>query len=37
VEQAIEYIKQLKKDLADANKRADEAEKKLSTKVEVEV
>lgn len=36
VEQAIEYIKQLKKDLADATKRADEAEKKLSTKVEVE-
>lgn len=34
VEQAIEYIKQLKKDLADANKRAEEAEKRLSTKVE---
>ena len=36
VEQAIEYIKQLEKDLADANKRADEAEKKLSIKAEVE-
>jgi len=32
VELAIEYIKQLKKDLADANKRAEEAEKKLSVK-----
>lgn len=32
VEQAIEYIKQLKKDLADANKRAEEAEKQLSVK-----
>jgi hypothetical protein len=29
VEQAIEYIKQLKKDLADANKRAEDAEKQL--------
>jgi len=29
VEQAIEYIKQLKTDLAEANKRAEEAEKKL--------
>jgi hypothetical protein len=29
VEQAIEYIKQLKKDLAEANKRAEEAEKLL--------
>lgn len=34
VEMAIEYIKQLKKDLADANKRAEDAEKQLSTKVE---
>jgi hypothetical protein len=32
VEQAIEYIKQLKKDLADANKRAEEAEKLLKGK-----
>jgi len=32
VEQAIEYIKQLKKDLADANKRAEEAEKQLGVK-----
>jgi hypothetical protein len=32
VEQAIEYIKQLKKDLADANKRAEEAEKLLQVK-----
>ena len=32
VEQAIEYIKQLKKDLADANKRAEEAEKLLKVK-----
>ncbi len=32
VEQAIEYIKQLKKDLADANKRAEEAEKLLKEK-----
>jgi len=32
VEQAIEYIKQLKKDLADANKRAEEAEKQLNVK-----
>jgi hypothetical protein len=32
VEQAIEYIKQLKKDLADANKRAEEAEKLLNGK-----
>lgn len=30
VENAIEYIKQLKKELADANKRAEDAEKKLS-------
>ncbi|KAH6671394.1 helix-loop-helix DNA-binding domain-containing protein [Halenospora varia] len=29
VEQAIEYIRQLKKDLAEANKRAEEAEKQL--------
>ena len=29
VEQAIDYIKQLKKDLADAQKRAEEAEEKL--------
>ena len=29
VEQAIEYIKQLKQELADANKRAEEAEKQL--------
>jgi hypothetical protein len=29
VERAIEYIKQLKKDVADANKRAEEAEKQL--------
>jgi hypothetical protein len=34
VEQAIEYIKQLKEDLADATKRAEDAEKRLSTKVE---
>jgi hypothetical protein len=32
VELAIEYIKQLKADLADANKRAEEAEKKLAVK-----
>lgn len=32
VEQAIDYIKQLKKDLADANKRAEEAENLLKTK-----
>ncbi|KAF4637694.1 hypothetical protein G7Y89_g366 [Cudoniella acicularis] len=32
VEQAIEYIKQLKKDLAEANKRAEEAEKLLDAK-----
>jgi hypothetical protein len=32
VEQAIDYIKQLKKDLADAQKRAEEAEEKLTTK-----
>jgi hypothetical protein len=32
VEQAIEYIKQLKQDLADANKRAEEAEKQLQAK-----
>lgn len=32
VEQAIEYIKQLKKDLAEANKRAEEAEKLLKVK-----
>jgi hypothetical protein len=32
VEQAIEYIKQLKKDLADANKRAEQAEKQLKEK-----
>jgi hypothetical protein len=32
VEQAIEYIKQLKKDLADANKRAEDAEKQLKVK-----
>lgn len=32
VEQAIEYIKQLKKEVAEANKRAEEAEKQLSTK-----
>jgi hypothetical protein len=32
VEQAIEYIKQLKKDLADANKRAEDAEKQLNVK-----
>ncbi|TVY81289.1 Phosphorus acquisition-controlling protein [Lachnellula suecica] len=32
VEQAIEYIKQLKADLADANKRAEEAEKLLDVK-----
>ena len=33
VEQAIEYIKQLKQDLADANKRAEEAEKQLQAKI----
>jgi hypothetical protein len=32
VELAIEYIRQLKSDLADANKRAEEAEKKLAMK-----
>jgi len=32
VEHAIEYIKQLKKDLAEANKRAEEAEKQLAAK-----
>jgi hypothetical protein len=32
VEQAIEYIKQLQKDLADANKRAEKAEKELEAK-----
>jgi hypothetical protein len=32
VELAIEYIKQLKSDLAEANKRAEEAEKKLAVK-----
>lgn len=32
VEQAIEYIKQLKKDLAEANRRAEEAEKLLKVK-----
>ncbi|KAG9237628.1 hypothetical protein BJ875DRAFT_137433 [Amylocarpus encephaloides] len=31
VEQAIDYIKQLRADLADANKRAEEAEKLLAT------
>jgi hypothetical protein len=36
VELAIEYIKQLKKDLADATKRADDAEKQLSTTTNVE-
>jgi hypothetical protein len=35
VELAIEYIKQLKRDLADATKRAEDAEARLSTKVEV--
>jgi hypothetical protein len=33
VEQAIDYIKQLKKDLADAQKRAEEAEEKLTSTV----
>lgn len=32
VELAIEYIKQLKSDLADANRRVEEAEKKLAVK-----
>ncbi|TAQ83231.1 hypothetical protein B7494_g8445 [Chlorociboria aeruginascens] len=32
VEQAIEYIKQLKKELADATQRAEQAEKKLEEK-----
>lgn len=32
VEMAIEYIKQLKQEVADANKRAEEAEKKLQEK-----
>jgi hypothetical protein len=37
VELAIEYIKQLKQDLADANRRAEDAEKQLSTtKIETE-
>ena len=33
VELAIEYIKQLKQEVADANKRAEEAEKALELKV----
>jgi hypothetical protein len=33
VELAIEYIKQLKQEVADANKRAEEAEKALEAKV----
>lgn len=37
VEHAIEYIKQLKQDLEDANRRAEEAEKRLSTKVEAKI
>lgn len=32
VEMAIEYIKQLQQEVADANKRAEEAEKKLQAK-----
>lgn len=32
VEMAIEYIKQLKQEVADANKRAEEAEKALEFK-----
>lgn len=32
VEMAIEYIKQLQKEVAEANRRAEEAEKKLSLK-----
>ena len=37
VELAIEYIKQLKRDLADANRRAEDAEKQLTTtKIETE-
>jgi hypothetical protein len=32
VEQAIEYIKQLKQDIANANKRAEEAERQLKEK-----
>lgn len=32
VELAIDYIKQLKQEIADANKRAEEAEKKLQDK-----
>ncbi|KAF3764929.1 hypothetical protein M406DRAFT_356736 [Cryphonectria parasitica EP155] len=32
VEMAIEYIKQLKQEIADATKRAEEAEKKLQEK-----
>ena len=32
VEMAIEYIKQLQKEVADANRRADEAEKRLELK-----
>lgn len=32
VELAIDYIKQLKKEIADANKRAEEAEKRLQNK-----
>lgn len=32
VELAIDYIKQLKKEVADANKRAEEAEKRLQDK-----
>ncbi|KAK0633533.1 helix-loop-helix DNA-binding domain-containing protein [Immersiella caudata] len=36
VEMAIEYIKQLQKEVAEANKRAEEAEKKLSEAIGVE-
>ncbi|KAG7123968.1 Phosphorus acquisition-controlling protein like [Verticillium longisporum] len=32
VEMAIDYIKQLKQEVADANKRAEEAERKLELK-----
>jgi hypothetical protein len=35
VEMAIDYIKQLKKDLAEANRRAEEAEMKLEMKATI--
>jgi len=35
VEMAIEYIKQLKREVEEANKRAEEAERKLDMQVQV--